>query len=282
MTIANQEQHEHWNSGDDADHWVRYRQRYEAMLGPFTEMITSGAGLVAGDRAIDIGCGCGQTTLKAAAIVDPGAVLGVDLSAPMLAQARIDAAAAGTRNVEFMEADAQVHPFEPGSFDAVISRFGIMFFADPVAAFANIRAALVPDGRLAFVCWQDRDANEWLRVPAGALAQHVALPAPPQRGAPGMLAFVDPDRVRSVLEDAGWRDVDVSSRHTRILAGGGSTLDDAVEFFRTGAIGRVALAGADETSAAAAISAVRDALAPYAGADGVRLVAAVWLVTARA
>jgi hypothetical protein len=157
-----------------------------------------------------------------------------------------------------------------------------MFFADSVAAFANIRRALRPDGRLAFVCWQDRSANEWLRVPGEALAAHVAMPAPPQPGAPGMLAFADPGRTGAVLEDAGWHGVDVASRRTAILAGGGRTLDDAVEFFRTGSIGRTALAGVDPDTAARALDAVRTALAPYADSTGVHLEAAVWLVTARA
>ena len=279
MTIANDEQARHWNS-DEASHWVTHQADYDRMLAPFTDMLVGAAVLSPGDRVADVGCGCGATTRAAAQAVAPGPVLGVDLSAPMLTRARADARAAGFANAAFEQADAQVHPFGDASFDAVISRFGIMFFADPVAAFANLGRATRPSGRLAFVCWQDFTANQWLLVPGAALAQHVTLPdlAPP--GAAGMLAFADPGRVRAVLSGAGWRDIDVVPRHTSMLVGGGGTLDDAVEFLRTGSMGRTALGGASVDTAERALHAVRDALAQHLTGDGVRLDAAVWCVSA--
>jgi SAM-dependent methyltransferase len=279
VTIANDEQARHWNS-DEASHWVTHQADHDRMLAPFTGMLLDAAMLSPGDRVADVGCGCGATTRAAAQAVAPGPVLGVDLSAPMLAQARADARAAGLANAVFEQADAQVHPFGDGSFDAVISRFGIMFFSDPVAAFANLRRATRPGGRLAFVCWQDFTANQWLLVPGAALAQHVTLPdlAPP--GAAGMLAFADPGRVRAVLSGAGWRDIDIAPRHTSMLVGGGGTLDDAVQFLRAGSMGRAVLAGASADTAARALDAVRDALAQHLTGDGVRLDAAVWCVSA--
>jgi SAM-dependent methyltransferase len=279
MTIANHEQARHWNS-DEASHWVTHQAAHDRMLAPFTDMLLGAAALSPGDRVADIGCGCGATTRAAAQTVTPGPALGVDLSGPMLARARADAQAAGLENATFEQADAQVHPFGDASFDAVISRFGIMFFADPVAAFANLRRATRPGGRLAFICWQDFTANEWLLVPGAALARHVTLPdlAPP--GAAGMLAFADPGRVRAVLTGAGWRDIDVAPRHTSILVGGGGTLDDAVEFLRKGSMGRAMLAGASAGTAARALHAVRDALAQHLTRDGVSLGAAVWCVSA--
>jgi ubiquinone/menaquinone biosynthesis C-methylase UbiE len=129
---------------------------------------------------LDVGCGCGSTTLAAARRIAPGQAVGIDLSGPMLARARAGAEAAGLGNAAFQQGDAQVHPLEPASFDTVISRFGTMFFADPVAAFANIRSATRPAGRLAFVCWQPLAANQWLLVPGAALAEHV--PPPPDGG----------------------------------------------------------------------------------------------------
>ena len=279
MTIVNHEQAEHWNS-DEAAHWVTHQAAYDRMLAPFTAMVLDAATFNPGDRVLDIGCGCGATTRAAARAVAPGTAVGVDLSAPMLSRARADADAAGLTNTVFDQADAQVHPFEEAMFDAVISRFGIMFFADPVAALANLHRATRPGGRLAFVCWQDVAANEWLIVPGAAIAQHVALPDMGPPGAAGMMAFADPDRVDAVLTDAGWRDISVVSRDTSMLVGGGGTLDEAIEFLRTGSMGRTMLGGADPDTAGRAVAAVRDALAAHVTDDGVRLGAAVWCVTA--
>ena len=282
MEIANREQAEHWNRGDDAGHWVTKQVRYDGMLATFGDMVLSAAGLTSGESVLDIGCGCGATTLAASSLVAPGQVVGADLSVPMLARARADAAAAGLTNVTFVEADVQVHPFEPGSFDAVISRFGVMFFNDPVAAFVNMRSAAKAGGRLSFVCWQPMLANQWLVVAGGALSEHVPFPAPGPPDAPGMFALADPDRVRRILSEAGWSDVEVSGVEATIPVGGAGSVDDAVDFLRTGSLGRTMLAGADDETAARAEASVRSALAPFAAGDGVYLGAAVWLVQARA
>jgi SAM-dependent methyltransferase len=283
MSIANHEQAEHWNS-EEADHWITHRGRYDQLLEPFADMLLEAVALEAGDRVLDVGCGCGATTLAVARVTAPAPVVGVDLSAPMLTQARADADRAGLRNARFEQADAQVHPFDAAAFDTVISRFGMMFFADPTAAFTNLRRATRPGGRVVFACWQGLTANEWLLVPGAALAHHVALPdlgAPGAPGAPGMFALADPERTRAVLTQAGWRDISITGRHARIHIGGCGTLDDALEFLRTGSIGRTVLRDVDADTAADALAAVREALAPYLTDDGVRLDAAVWLVTAR-
>jgi hypothetical protein len=158
-----------------------------------------------------------------------------------------------------------------------------MFFADPVAAFANIRSATRPGGRLTFVCWQPLAANQWLLVPGTALAEHVPLPAGFGSGdGPGMWAFSDPDRPREILAAAGWRDIEITAEHASILVGGGGSVEDAVEFISTGSMGRMMLAGADAGTFERALASVRAALAPYADADGVRLGAGVWLVRAAA
>jgi ubiquinone/menaquinone biosynthesis C-methylase UbiE len=281
MSIANTDQAQRWNSGDDVAHWVANQARYDRMNEPFAALILAAAGLRPGHRVLDVGCGCGGTTLAAARIIAPGQATGLDLSAPMLARARSGAAAAGLDSVVFQQGDAQVHPLEPASFDAVISRFGTMFFADPVAAFANIRSATRPGGRLAFVSWQPPAANQWLLVPGAALAEH--LPWPDGFGSgdgPGMFAFSDPDRPRGILAAAGWRDIEITAEHAAILVGGGGSVEDAIEFMRTGSMGRTMLAGADAGTADRAIASVRAALAPYADAEGVRLGAGVWLVQA--
>ena len=185
MSIANRDQAEHWNSGEDVGHWITHQARYDRMLAPFAAMMLDQAAINSGDRVLDVGCGCGATTLAAAALATAGEAVGIDLSVPMLARARADARSAGLPNASFIEGDAQVHRFEPNSFNVVISRFGLMFFADPVAAFTNLREVTKHGGRLVFTCWQPMIANQWLLVPGAALAEHVPLPisAPPMRPA---------------------------------------------------------------------------------------------------
>jgi SAM-dependent methyltransferase len=283
MSIANTDQAEHWNSGEDLAYWIGNQARVDRMLEPFAAMILRAAALRPGAHVLDVGCGCGATTLAAARLVAPGQAVGIDLSGPMLGRATAGAAAAGLANAVFLQGDAQVHPLEPGRFDTVISRFGTMFFADPVAAFANIRAATRAAGRLVFVCWQPLAANQWLLVPRAALAEHVAPPASLEQpgDGPGMFAFADPDRLREILAAAGWRDIEITPEHTPILIGGGS-VDDAVGFLRTGSMGRQMLAGADAGTVDRAVASLRAALADYADAEGVHLGAGVWLVQATA
>ena len=178
MDAVNREQAEHWNSEQAAGHWITHQARHDRMLEPFLTLILDQATISTGDHVLDIGCGCGATTRAAAALATAGEVVGIDLSAPMLARARADARSAGLANASLIEGDAQVHPFEQGGFDVVISRFGVMFFADPAAAFTNLRTAAKPGGRLVFVCWQPMTENQWLLVPGAALAEHIPLPDP--------------------------------------------------------------------------------------------------------
>jgi len=283
MTIANADQAERWNAGDDLSHWITNQARYDRMNKPFADLILAAAALQPGSRVLDVGCGCGGTTLAAARLIAPGQAVGLDLSGPMLATARASAEAAGLGNAVFQQGDAQVHPLEPDSFDAVISRFGTMFFADPVAAFANIRPATRPGGRLAFVCWQPPAANQWLLVPGAALGEHVPRPAGFGSGdGPGMFAFSDPDRPREILAAAGWRDIEITAEHVAILVGGGGSVEDAVEFVRTGSMARTMLAGAGPGTVDRAVASMRAALARYADGEGVRMGAGVWLIQATA
>jgi len=280
MSIANTAQAEHWNTGDGVAHWITNQARYDRMHAPFTALILDAAALRPGADVLDVGCGCGGTTLAAARLAAPGRAVGLDLSGPMLARAGADADAAGLANVVFQQGDAQVYPLEPGAFGTVISRFGVMFFADPVAAFANIRTATRSGGRLVFACWQPMAANQWMLVPGAALAEHLPLPDPGPADGPGMFAFADPGRLRPILAAAGWGDIEITSEHASILVGGGGSVDDAVEFLRTATMGRAMLAGADAATADRALASLRAALARYADAEGVHLDAAVWLVQA--
>ena len=281
MPIANTDQAEHWNSSDDVGHWVRAQEQYDGFLDPFNEVILDAAAITPADRVLDVGCGCGATSRAAARRASAGHVHGIDLSRDMLARGREEAAAAGLTNVTFEEADAQVHELAAGAYDAVISRFGVMFFSDPTAAFANLRRAAAPGGRLAFVCWQPFADNEWLRVTSGALGEHLPAPQMAPPGTPGMMAFADPERPRRALADAGWNDVIAEPRAVDILIGGPGTVDAAMEFVKGGSIGRGMLTGADPETQARALASLRDAFTAHLTDEGVRLGAAVWLVTAR-
>jgi SAM-dependent methyltransferase len=276
----NAEQVKYWN--ETGEKWVRFQARIDAQIGPLGRRAMERAALQPGERVLDVGCGCGETSLELARRVGPdGRVVGVDISAPMLARATEAAAQAGARNVTFVEADAQVHPFTPGSFDAVFSRFGVMFFIDPARAFANLRAALRPGGRLAFVCWQELPKNPWLFVALAAAVPYLPDLQPPPPGAPGPFALADPGRLRGILEAAGFRGVDLLDVQEELTLGGGGDLDDAVSFITEG-VGPTSAAVRDLQPAVRVkvLGAVRDALAPYATTGGVRLGSAAWIVTA--
>ena len=229
---------------------------------------------------LDVGCGCGATTLAAARLAPVGEAVGVDVSAPMLEVARRRAVDGGLANVAFIEGDAQTLPLPASAYDVVSSRFGVMFFDDAVTAFTNLANTLKSGGRLAVVCWQELSRNEFVMVPGMAVAQHVALPDLGPPGAPGMFALSDPLGTRSLLADAGFVDVVIHAVEERILLGGGGTLDNAVAFLRHGGMARAVLADVDAPTEARVVVSVRDALRPFLTGDGVRIGAAAWLVTA--
>jgi SAM-dependent methyltransferase len=279
VTTANREQADHWN-GLEAAHWVTGQVAYDRMLEPLTKLLLDAARLEQGDDVLDVGCGCGATSRAAADLVDPGRVMGIDLSVPMLERGQ--ELAADRKNLFFEVADAQVKAFA-GDFDAVISRLGVMFFSDPVAGFTNLRLAAKAGGRLSFVCWQPLTANEWLMVSAEAFSQHVAVPqigGPP--GGPGMFALADAQRTTEMLSSSGWKEIQVEPHQVEILLGGAETLEGAVEYVRAGSLGRTVLTGLDPAIQERALDSLRDALAAHLSSGGVRLGAAVWVVSAAA
>jgi SAM-dependent methyltransferase len=277
--MQNTEQFDYWN-GPEGAHWVDRDTALDGMLAPYIDPILEAAAIEPGDRVLDVGCGNGATSLAAARRASEGDVVGVDISALMLERARERATAEGITNVEFVHADAQDHEIA-GDFDVMISRFGVMFFSDPVAAFANLAGALRPGGRVAFACWQALFANEWVAVPAAALIPIVGAPEMPPPGAPGPFAFADADRVRAILTDAGLTNVELDDVHRSILLGGGLPLDAAVAFLGEGGMGKRFLGDADEPTKERALAAVREALVPFGTPEGVRLDSAIWMVRAR-
>jgi SAM-dependent methyltransferase len=283
VTDPNAEQVRYWNEVA-GPRWVLFQERLDRELAVFAEAVLERAKPAAGEAALDVGCGCGATTLELGRRVGAkGRSLGVDVSRPMLERARARAAAAGAAQVAFLEADAQTAALEPAAFDLLVSRFGVMFFTDPTAAFANLRRAMRPGGRVTFVCWQKIADNPWLLVPLGAVAQELPLPAPPPPDAPGPFAFADAERVRGLLERAGYGGVAFEDLRLAVSFGGG-TLDEAVEFALEVGPASAALreANVGPDVRARVVGAVRAALEPFAAESGVvRLASAAWLVSAR-
>jgi SAM-dependent methyltransferase len=278
-TGPNAAQIEHWN-GINGETWVRLQERLDNQLAPLGRLAMDKAAIRKGERILDIGCGTGQTTLELAERVgSDGQVLGADISAPMLGLARRRLSDAKIAQASFVAADAQTHAFAPATFDLAFSRFGVMFFADPVAAFANLRAALRKSGRLTFICWRQVQENPWVAIPMAAAFKHIPRPAPPEPGAPGEFAFADRERVHGILAGAGFRDISIEPRDEQV---GRASLDLAVETaLDMGPVG-AALREANSPEKRKAVgAAVREALAPFARPEGVRMEAGVWIVEGR-
>lgn len=276
MTTANQTQHDTWN-GNGGLRWVADADRRDAVLAPVADALLAAARIQPSESVLDVGCGCGATTIAAVTHAGPaGTAHGIDLSEPMLAVARRRALEAGVTTVAFTAADAQTHAFAGADHDAVISRFGTMFFDDPVAAFTNIRGAARSGARLFIATWQPLGLNQWLTVPGAALLRYGTLPDSPP-GGPGMFSQADPDLLRSTLTRAGWTSVD--SRAVSVTLRLGDDPADATDYLADGGVGRAVLETVPAPEKAAALQAVTDALAPHTTSDGVHLDAAIWITT---
>jgi SAM-dependent methyltransferase len=276
--MPNEQMSEYWN-GPAGERWSKAQDRIDQHLGLITDALIAFAQPKEGESVLDIGCGGGTTALMLRERVGPeGAVTGIDISAPNLAVARARAHA-GMADLALVEADAATYDFQP-VFDLAFSRFGVMFFDDPAAAFANIRKALVRDGRVAFVCWRAMKENDWARVPFEA-AKHLLPPQPPMEPhAPGPFAFADGDRVGALLAQAGYRDIVVKPHDTTVHLG--ATVDEAVtEALTIGPLARAA-SELDDPARDKIRAVVRTELAKHETAYGVIFPAAVWLVSARA
>jgi SAM-dependent methyltransferase len=276
-TSSNAAQIEYWNT-TAGETWAQFQEALDRQVEPLglaaMDLLCPGEG----EHIIDVGCGCGQTSLALAARVQPtGSVVGVDISEPMLDVALRRPRSADLQ-VAFRKLDAQTGDIGHKLFDAAYSRFGVMFFSDPVAAFANIRGSLKPYGRLAFVCWRAANENPWMQAPLQAAAPFLPPLAPPDPIAPGPFAFADSSRVRSILADSGYRSVTISPFDTQI---GGGDLDQTLKLaLRIGPLGR---ALREHPAFVSQVSeAVRDLLSKHLTSNGVQMAAAVWIVLASA
>lgn len=269
------EQATYWK-GAGGTMWLGAYDRIRRGIGEFGEIVLKAAGAQPGERVLDVGCGTGETTAALArAVGSTGLVLGVDISDTLIAAAR----AQNVSNADFEVGDAAVWPFAPQSFDLVFSRFGVMFFADPVAAFRNLRRAMKPSGRLVFLCWRTPAENPWGAVPMRAAQPHLPPMERPGPEDPGQYAFGDRNRVERILGQAGFKDL--SLEPVDQMLNQGSNVAEVME--RIGDFGPLARAFKDATpeQVAKAKSAVAEALKPFQTPDGVKLAGACWLVRAK-
>ncbi|MEP6358698.1 MAG: class I SAM-dependent methyltransferase [Halioglobus sp.] len=280
--MTNAEQIEYWN-GDAGRRWAEEDDTMAQLLRPISEALIAYAKLDGCRSALDIGCGGGSQSVMLADELGEGAcVTGVDISQPMLAVAEGKAAAPGHGRaaMDFVQADAATYEFLAGKFDLIFSRFGVMFFDDPVSAFTNIRTALQPGGRVVFCCWQPAKANDWTRIPLQAALQHVPAPAQADPDAPGPFAFSNPERVHDILQSSGFADISVEPYSTSLHFGKTSTLAQSVrELAMIGPVSRL-LVGQEADVLEKVFGSMEDVLAPHYRDGTLSLTGAVWFVTA--
>src|SRR5437660_3347169 len=269
-----------WN-GPAGQHWTDRQPMQDVLLAPVSQILIDRTGAKAGERILDVGCGCGATTIALAERVAPsGFVFGIDISVPMLSRAR-QVAPQGLP-LDFVLADATVYPFEPASFDLLASRFGVMFFAKPAVSFANLHRALLPSGRLVFACWREPRENPRTMTPLQAVYQHV--PKLPQLGPedPGPFAFAFEERVHRILDEAGFAQIAMEPCDLVLDLAIGRGLEAAVETALEIGPSSRALEGHPAEVQEAAKNSIREALTPLLRGQSVPLPAAIWIVTARA
>ncbi len=271
-----------WN-GDSGARWAANLARLDLMLEDFGSAAIAAAKAQPGEQILDIGCGSGTSTFALAQRVGPtGHVLGVDISEQLVEMAR--AATPDGASVAFRCADAATAALPQGQFDLLFSRFGVMFFDDPVAAFAHMRGALKPGGRVAFICWRGAQENDWVRLPMAAI-RDIVQPAPADPNAPGPFAFGDRQRLADIVAAAGFTAIDIKPFDTTLSYGRGASreaaIDDALDMaFQVGPLSRALADQSDDVHGRAA-DAVRAAFTGRPGETSVLIDGAAWVVTAQ-
>ena len=274
---TNEDQIAIWN-GTAGHAWVETQDSLDRLFKPFEGELVEAVAARRAQRVLDVGCGTGSTTLAIARRLGAhGTCLGLDLSEPMIALARTRAERESTPP-SFICGDAQTHAFAPASFDMIVSRFGVMFFADPVHAFTNLQRAAKPGAALATIAWRSEAENPFMTVAERAAAPFLPELPPRRPGEPGQFAFADPDRVRAILESGGWSDVEVEPLDVACTLPE-SELDTYLT--KLGPLGRV-LGAVDERSRAIVVEKVRVAFQPFVHGAHVRFTAACWMIRARA
>lgn len=275
MDIANVDMAAAWD--EEAVGWIEHEDSYGRNAGDLWSLFLSGVELTADDRVLDLGCGTGGRTRSVAELVPQGSIVGIDLSPMMIAHAQEGAARAGLANVEFIAGDVQVFPFDEHAFDIAVSSFGSMFYADPVAAFANVRRSLRPGARLALLTWRPLADNQWLVAFRSAMALGRDLPTPSST-APGPFGQADPDHVRRVLSEAGFSDIALDPLDADLDFG--ADLDSAYAYVIAMGVTRGLTSGLDDASRSRALESLRETLKAHETPSGVRMPGAAWRITA--
>jgi len=281
--MKNEAQIAYWN-GEAGRRWASHDRQMSRLLAPIAEMLMEHARVEGARAALDVGCGGGSETLMLSQRLGPDAcVLGVDVSEPLLEVAlerQREAGAAGEA-IRFLHADAAELPYSEPLFDLLFSRFGVMFFDAPAAAFAHLRRAMLPGARLAFTCWRALSENPWTALPLAAALTVLPKPPAPAPRTPGPFAFAERDYIEALLTEAGWSDIRIAARAVTLCWEDEGGLEaTARELVTTGPVGRL-LVEAGDSQRRAVYRAVADALAPYFDDAGLHLDGAVWMVTAR-
>lgn len=278
--MTNETQIDYWN-GNAGEKWVQHSDHLDGMLAPLADAVIAAANLSAGERVLDVGCGAGVLSFMALDKVGArGAVTGVDVSAPLLALARERAETRG-QLARFEDCDASSFQMETKA-DVLMSRFGVMFFDEPAAAFANLRGNIVPTGRLAFACWQPMMKNDWVRVPLEVGITHLnEAPEMPPPGTPGPFAFADPAHVEKLLSDAGWQNVSLTPWVGKLIMPGDTPADTAAFMMEIGPVAR--LLKAENLDVAPVQAELTERMRQMVTPEGrVAMGASVWIVTADA
>ncbi|MDO8391185.1 MAG: class I SAM-dependent methyltransferase [Actinomycetota bacterium] len=261
--------------------WTTHAEHFDTQLQPFGDAVLDRLAVQPHERVVDVGCGTGATTVDLGGLAQE--VLGVDLSVPMLAMARQRVAAVRATNVNFAEVDVQAAPFTDTQFDVAFSRFGVMFFSDPVRAFTHIRQSLIPGGRLGFVCFGDVGDNPFMLVPVMAAAAHLPMPPMPGPTAPGPFSLADVDRTTGILAAAGFSDVTILPGPDSVTLGSADDLSAVAQrTVEQNPMSGAGMMAATPAARAAAVAAAAEALAAHVAHDNVVLAARTWVVTATA
>ncbi len=280
MENINSKQKQFW-SGAGGDVWVNKQNEMDIMLNPLGAKAIDKLDLNQETKILDIGCGCGATTLEIAKKIDDGTITGVDISEPMLKRASQNATALELSNINFQVLDVQVDEMPSNDFDIAFSRFGVMFFENPFEAFSNIYKSLKEDGQLSFVCWQNPDLNPWQSLSIQVIKQFLDLPAPPPKS-PGPFAFEDKTYIQEILEKSNFKDIKIDDNQEDIVMFSGKSIQEACEDYLTiNPVVTEMLKNSEEKLKEEVLAALIDKFSHFHNGDGLLFPSATWIVTAK-
>jgi len=279
MEDKNIKQKEFW-SGKGGDYWVVKQNEMDTMLNPLGKKALAKLDLKSNSKVLDVGCGCGATTLEIAQRVSEGSVTGLDISVPMLDKAKSEASIQGVANVDFQIIDVQVDQLASEEYDYVYSRFGVMFFEDPFEAFKNLSSSIKKGGELSFVCWQNPSLNPWQSLSIQVIRGYLDMPSPPPRS-PGPFAFQEKDYVKDILEQSGFSNISFDDNQEDITMFSGKSLEEASEdYLAINPVVTEMLKDSTENLKAEIVESLKDAFSEFYKGDGLVFPSATWIVSA--